>query len=724
MLPLLIRGELTLARAAVDEASVHLPEVPSMRVNPISRPPWLLVASVLLLLGVMSPTAAQEFTLEQVMAAPFPATLVAAPNGRIAWVRNDQGERNIWVAAAPGFRARQLTSYRGDDGVEIGGLAFAGDRLLYTRGGAPNRRGEHPNPRTLPEPPERAVWQVPFTGGEPIRLVEAGGFAVAPASDRIAYVSGGDIHLLTLAEDAEPEKVVEPRGGARSLTWSPDGSRLAFVSSRGDHGFIGIYDIAAEALHYVDPGVDHDGSPAWSPDGRRIAFLRVPNRRHRLPFSPQREAHPWSIRVVDLQTGEAREVFRADEGPGSVFHGVGAENQILWAADDRLVFPWERTGWLHMWSVPASGGDPVDLTPGEHEVQYVALTPDRKRLLHDTNVGDIDRKHLWSVEVDGRDRKPLTRGTGIEWGPAPFEGGVAFLAADARTPAHAEVLVDGQRRALVDDWLPIEFPTDALVEPVQVVFPATDGLEIHGQLFLPPGIEEGDRRPAVMFFHGGSRRQMLLGFHHRGYYHNAYAFNQYLASKGYVVLSVNYRSGTGYGMEFREAIDYGARGASEFRDVVGGAEYLHNRPEVDPDRIGLWGGSYGGYLTALGLARRSDLFAAGVDFHGVHDWNVVIRNFVPEYEPGKREDVARLAYESSPMADVHSWRSPVLLIHGDDDRNVPFSETVDLAEALRDQGVYFEQLVFPDEVHGFLLHQHWLEAYRAAADFLDRKLRR
>jgi dipeptidyl aminopeptidase/acylaminoacyl peptidase len=228
----------------------------------------------------------------------------------------------------------------------------------------------------------------------------------------------------------------------------------------------------------------------------------------------------------------------------------------------------------------------------------------------------------------------------------------------------------------------------------------------------------------VLFFHGGSRRQMLLGWHYRGYYHNAYALNQYLASRGYVVLSVNYRSGIGYGMEFREALDYGATGASEFNDVLGGGLYLRGMLEVDPGKIGLWGGSYGGYLTALGLARASDLFAAGVDLHGVHDWNVVIRNFMPSYDPEARLDAARLAFESSPMASIDTWRSPVLLIHGDDDRNVPFSETVDLVAALRKQGVEFEQLVFPDEIHGFATHARWLQAYRAAVEFFDKHLSR
>jgi dipeptidyl aminopeptidase/acylaminoacyl peptidase len=215
---------------------------------------------------------------------------------------------------------------------------------------------------------------------------------------------------------------------------------------------------------------------------------------------------------------------------------------------------------------------------------------------------------------------------------------------------------------------------------------------------------------------------MLLGWHYMFYYHQAYAFNQYLASKGYVVLSVNYRSGVGYGLDFREAKEYGATGASEYNDVAGAGLYMRSRADVDPQRIGLWGGSYGGYLTALGLARASDIFAAGVDLHGVHDWNSEIQVFAAGYDPEKQREAARIALASSPMNFVDTWKSPVLLIHGDDDRNVNFGQTVMLVEALRKRKVEFQQLIFPDEIHDFLLHRNWLRAYHAADDFFTAKL--
>ena len=675
--------------------------------------------------------AQQRFTLEQILSAGFPSQLVAAPDGaRLAWVQNAQGVRNVWIAEGPDFRGRQLTQYLQDDGQALSNLQFTpdGGSIAFVRGGAPNPSGEIPNPLSAPDAVERAIWIVATAGGEPRKLAEGSSPTISPTGGAVAFLQGGQVWAATLDDSAGVERLFTVRGNAASLRWSPDGSMLAFVSTRGDHSFVGVYQTAERRIEYLDPSVDRDGNPTWSPDGQRIAFIRIPNDRNWVLFTPRREGEPWSIRVADVGSGVSQEIWRAPPGTGSAFRRIEAPNQLFWGASDRLVFPWERDGWTHLYSVPVGGGEATLLTPGEFEVEHAMLGPDRKVMIFSSNQDDIDRRHIWRVSVSGGKQSALTTGGGIEWSPVMTANGraIAFLASDARTPAHAEVIVGlgGSRRYLAPGTIPDEFPHRHLVEPQQVIFSGADGMRIHGQLFLPGDIRRGERRPAVLFFHGGSRRQMLLGWHYRGYYHNAYALNQYLTSRGYIVLAVNYRSGIGYGMEFREALNYGANGASEFNDVMGAGLYLQSRPDVAPDRIGLWGGSYGGYLTALGLARASDLFAAGVDVHGVHDWNIVIRNFRPSYDPTARPEAARQAFESSPMAFIKDWRSPVLVIHGDDDRNVPFSETVDLVESLRDQGVEVEQLIFPDEVHGFLLHKNWLAAYRAAAEFFERKLGR
>ncbi|MGB0542695.1 MAG: prolyl oligopeptidase family serine peptidase [Longimicrobiales bacterium] len=680
-----------------------------------------------LLCLLAAPAAGQApFSVDDVMSFSFASGLVAAPAGdRVAWIENREGERNVWVAEGPAWEGRPLTSYRGDDGQELGGLTFSpdGNRVFWVRGGAPNRQGEVPDPLSTPDEEGRAVWASDFTGGESTHTVESGNFTISPDGARLAYSSGREIFLLALGAETDVERIARIRGSAGSLTWSPDGSKLGFVSGRGDHAFIGVLDLSDRVITYLDPSVATDGSPAWSPDGRQIAFLRIPNERVVHMFSPRREGLPFSIRVADVRTGEGREVWKANEGLGSAFSGVNASTQLWWAAGDRLIFPWEGDGWKHLYSVPVSGGDAISLTPGDFEVQFAAISPDRESMIYDSNQDDIDRKHVWRAGVNGDRPEPITSGTGVEWGAVMTEGGtIAFHAASGSEPAHTVVLHDGERHR-VSPTRPASFPAARMVEPEQVVFSASDGMQIHGQLFLPPGASSGEKHPAVLFFHGGSRRQMLLGFHHRGYYHNTYAMNQMLANAGYVVLSVNYRSGIGYGMEFREAENYGATGASEFNDVMGSGLYLRSRPDVDPDRIGLWGGSYGGYLTALGLARASHLFAAGVDIHGVHDWNVVMNGFRPSYEPEDYPEFSQLAYDSSPMAFMDGWTSPVLLIHGDDDRNVPFSETVDVAEALDRRGVEYEQLIFPDEVHGFLLHRNWVAAFDATLSFFDRKLK-
>lgn len=676
--------------------------------------------------------AQEPFSLAEVMAAPFPSALAASPDGdRVAWVQNDQGARNIWMAEAPAYRGRQLTNYSGDDGQEIGNLQFVsgGEALVFVRGGSPNGSGELPNPTSDPRGVSRAIWRVPVDGSEPLRLADGSSPVVSPDGTSVAYLRSG-IRVIP-AEGGESPLILNGRGGEGSLNWSPDSRSLAFVSGRGDHAFVGVIDVQTRSLRWMDPGIDRDGNPVWSPDGSQVAFTRVPYDRDVLPYMAVRAALPWSIRIADAATGAGREVWVAPHGPGSGFRSVGG-GALRWVGD-QLIFPWERTGWLHLYRVSERGGEGVALTEGAFEVEAASPAADGASLLVTSNEAmddpdDLDRRHVWSVPLDGSPRtRVVRRGSGLEWSPVSLQGGlIAFLGASPTEPAAAFLETNEGDRPLDPSGLPPEFPAGRLVTPESVAFTATDGMMIRGQLFLPEGARSGDQRPAVVFFHGGSRRQMLLGFHYLDYYHRAYALNQYLASRGYVVLSVNYRSGVGYGLDFREALEYGARGASEFRDVLGAGLYLQNREDVDSSAIGLWGGSYGGYLTALGLARASDLFAAGVDLHGVHDWNIEF-DFDNRTLPDQIEalsEVKRLAWDSSPMSAVDGWRSPVLFIHGDDDRNVPFRETVDLAQKLRKRGVEVEFLSFPDEVHGFLRHDSWIRAYEAAADFFGRRLHR
>ena len=253
------------------------------------------------------------------------------------------------------------------------------------------------------------------------------------------------------------------------------------------------------------------------------------------------------------------------------------------------------------------------------------------------------------------------------------------------------------------------FPVNAHVQPQIVMTKAADGLEIHNQLFLPKDIKQGERRPAIVFVHGGPARQMLPGYHYMQFYHWAYGINQWLASQGYVVLSVNYRSGIAYGRSFRIASNTAASGNAEYQDVFAGGKYLQSRPDVDPNRVGIWGLSYGGLLTAEALARNSDLFKAGVDLAGVHFY-------------GSSLDPEAVAFKSSAVGAIDGWKSPVLLVHGDDDRNVAFQQTTGLVQLLRARDIYHELIVFPDDTHESMLYSRWMSTLERMDAFFKRFL--
>ncbi len=686
------------------------------------RSSFLAVAIAFLVLFSVR-LSAQTFTLEQVMSSPFPSDLTVSKRGdRVTWAFDAEGKRNVWIAEAPAFAARQLTHYESDDGQELTDLEFApnGNAVAYVRGGAKNQAGEVPNPTSDPTGAKQEVWVVDVPTGRTTRLGEGSGPIFTPTGDQVIYIREGHFWIAPTAGGKE-RRLFEMRGGVSAPQWSPDGSQLAFTSIRGDHSFISVYDMSANRLRFLSPSIDRDIAPRWSPDGRRIAFIRLFNITD--TFSNDRDRlQPWAIWVADARSGEGKQVWRSGDLDEDSYPGLGSAQFWQWMSGNRLMFPSEKDGWMHLYSIPADGGALTAMTPGEFEVENVALAPDKSFVVFSTNKNDIDRRHLWRVNVSGGPPQQISRGEGIEMYPAMFDNGrqIAFFhstAGDPFLPFTASIDGSGMK-PLAPQALPRDFPAAKLVVPEQVVFRAADGTEIHGQLFKPASAS--GKMPALVFMHGGPVRQMLLGWHYLYYYHNSYAMNQYLASRGYIVLSVNYRSGIGYGRAFRLAQHRGARGASEYQDLVAGAKYLRDREDVDKKRIGLWGGSYGGYLTALGLARNSDIFAAGVDFHGVHDWSQRVAGLPL---PVEAPDRARLARESSPISSVDKWKSPVLLIHGDDDRNVEFSQTVNLVRRLRANGVYFEELIFPDEIHDFLRHQDWLRAYHAGSDFFDKHLK-
>jgi len=732
----------------------------------------ITVVVVFLLLGSMS-FAQKSFTIEQILSYSFPSDLVSAKKAdRIAWCEVEKGLRNVYTAVAPGFKPVRLTDFMQDDGKELSELKISDDGsvVVFVRGQGPNREGWIANPSSKPEGGHQEIWAVNTRKGKPVKIAEANGPVLSPNGKWVVYIRDGQIFEAPVnvmgksGGSTANEPLIKAWGRNGDPKWSPDSRKIAFVTTRPDHSLIAIYDHEKRQLTYLSPSTDRDTSPAWSPDGKKIAFIRRPGATFaQIVAEAQQQAAQGrgvgappgggagrGAQAAAAQTQSSQSVQRVASGPGfqratfpggytlSIWVGdvASAEAHEVWhpsASDpsfaptntidwegNSLLFQLERNNWRHYFSLPVTGGEntlPVDLTPGEGEAEWIAPSSDGAVLYYSTNVGDIDRRHLWKSPMAGGAAVQITQGTlfsGIETTPAVLASGdkVACFYADFKHPMSVAIAPAGGGAAkIISRPLPADFPLDAQVVPDQVLLTAEDGLKFHNQVFVPKDIKPGERRPAIIFTHGGPGRQMLLGYHYMFFYHMAYAMNQYFANKGYVVMSVNYRSGIGYGRDFRTAPNSGRNGSAEYQDLVAAGRYLQSRPDVDPKHIGLYGLSYGGLMTAMGLSRNSDMFAAGVDIAGVHLW-------------GNSLDLENTAFKASAIATIDRWTSPVMLVQGDDDRNVDFGQSVGLVNLLRARNVHFELTVFPDEVHDFLIFQQWLKTFNAADDFFNRYLRK
>jgi dipeptidyl aminopeptidase/acylaminoacyl peptidase len=730
----------------------------------------LLPAAVLASAFAVCGFAQSSFTIQQVMDSPFPSSLTASAQGEhVAWTADLRGVRNVFVADGPNFAPRQVTHYTLDDGQPIVSVRITpdGKTVVYARGSEHNSLGDTADPDSSVVKPEQQVWSV-TNGGTPKLLGELGcngegceDIELSPNGQLAVWPARRTLWIAPVSGASAAKPLTWSQGDNVQPRWSPDGKRIAFVSQRVGHSLIAIYEVGGAYLRYLDPSVDRDSFPRWSPDGREIVFVRergitrnapppgsspAPNSAPATPRAQIQLPH-WELWVGDTTTLAARPFWRSGTRPEDTLYNTNFGDALNVTANHAVLFSSEMDGWNHLYSISDSGdagaAQPKLLTPGEFETEDVALDPNGTSAVFTSNQDDMDRRHIWRVPIDGSTPPvAITKGATMEWTPVITADGkrIVCLGSTATSPAMPYAIASGGERTMLGS-LPADFPEAKLVTPRQVIFPSTDNLQIHGQLFEPAGTPAGPR-PTLIFVHGGSRRQMMLGFHYMDYYHNAYAENQYLVNLGFNVLSVNYRTGVMYGRAFRMAPHTGRAGGKEYDDVVAAAKYLQTLPEVDAHKIGIWGGSYGGYLTAMALSHNSDIFAAGVDFHGVHDWSTIYAGGGPPPAPnsgrgggGGRGAAAaggragagpgqpgNLAFDSSPDAYVGDWRSPVLLIQGDDDRNVDFGQMIDLVDRLRAQGAPFEQMVLPDEIHGFLRWSSWVKSYIATADFFQRVL--
>lgn len=695
--------------------------------------------TLLLLLFLPLKIIAQNMPFAAFKHYPFTTELCAAATGqKMAWAMNEQGKRNVYVAEAPDFKPKKITNFTKDDGQEITSLTISNDGkwVIFVRGGDHGANWDDAlpvNSNFSTNAFKVQVASVPFSGGAVKYLSEGDEPIISPNNYMVTFIKNLQPWLAPIDGSSPAKSLFTTRGKVHSLQWSPDASRLLFVSSRGDHSIIGIYTNGSPTLKWVAPSFNRDNSPQWSPDGTKVVFTRQLGIGGAPDSLLVKKHTSWGIYTADTSGNMATLLWKAPATLRGNMPSTDGGANLHWAANNNIVFSSYQDGWPHLYAINANGGKAMLLTPGNFMCEHIKLSADKTQLVFSANTGtdklDIDRRHVVKVSVDKADMQVLTPGNGLEWTPVMMGDGkaIAFLSATAQRPPLPAMLPlnSGANFNLIgQDIIPATFPEAKLITPKQVIFKSPDGVTIHAQLFEPAG--GAAKKPAIVYVHGGPPRQMLLGWNYSDYYSNAYACNQYLASLGFVVLSVNYRLGIGYGYEFHQPKNGGAAGASEYQDVKAAGEWLQKQSNVDTKKIGIYGGSYGGYLTAMALAKDSKIFAAGVDIHGVHDW-VVASSLVAmdqQYEKAPDyEKALKTAWASSPVAYISTWKSPVLIIQGDDDRNVRVSQSVDLISRLEKKGVPYETLMIVDDTHHWMNFNNAVSVYAAVADYFLKKLK-
>ena len=452
------------------------------------------------------------------------------------------------------------------------------------------------------------------------------------------------------------------------------------------------------------------GSPQLSPDGR-IAVVSV-----RSADNTER----W-LATIDPVKGTSRILDRVKDDAWVRDGGQG------WLPDNKRVwFLAEHDGWMHLYTVDATTGHRQQLTSGKFEIDSVELSPDGRTFYIQSNEAHPGERHLYSMSVDGGPRTRLTTETGGHQGAiSPDNSTFGLVSSSANRPP--EVFVKANRAdakpTRVTTSPSKEWMTHKWVEPQLVTYKARDGAEVYARLYTPEmvGAKRDPKAPAVIFVHGAGYLQNAHKFWSS--YYREYMFHHLLAARGYVVLDPDYRASAGYGRDWRTSI-YRWMGGHDLNDVVDGVAYLAKSQKVDAKRVGVYGGSYGGFITLMALFTSPDTFAAGAALRPVTDWAHYNHQYTSNILNEPQGD-AEAYRKSSPIYFAEGLKAPLLIAHGMVDVNVHFQDSVRLAQRLIElRKENWELAVYPVEDHGFVEAGSWADEYKRILKLFETHLKK
>ncbi|HXV65418.1 MAG TPA: LpqB family beta-propeller domain-containing protein [Vicinamibacteria bacterium] len=675
--------------------------------------------------------------VESLLSIRHPGSPAWSPDGsHVAFVWDRAGVQNLFVVDAVGGWPQARTAYR--DGVVGAPFWSADGSVVYFE-----RDGE------LYEVPRAGAVLPQAVFGTEARESDV---RLSPDGRQVAFVRLGDVWIRNL-ESGREKRLTVTLVSESDLRWSPDGARIAFLYTRsaprtegydyigrkllfqrveGDPQDVGVVSIEGGGVVPVgaSPQVEH--FPRWL-DARRLTLERVST-----------DLRVREILLADATTGELRTLHRDEDVKWWSLGYLGAEPRP--APDGRFVaFVSDATGWDRLYVVSANGGEARPLTSDGEEVRRFAWSPDGRSIAFDSNADAMNpgRRHLFVVDVEGADGpRRLTSGTGTNTQPADASGfglvnelggwspdgsKLLFQHTDSRRPADLFWLKigDGAPPRELTYSLPPSVDRNELIEPELVFYAAPDGRQVPAYLFVPRDLDRERKHPAIVWIHGDGIAQNYEGWHIRRDYAVYYSFHQYLAQQGYIVLAPDYRGSIGYGKEWRQ-LPFRDLGGGDYEDIAASVPYLESLLYVDPERIGVWGLSYGGFLTLKALTEDPELFRCGIDVAGVHDFRYWHR------DPGGRWIVGRLgdpdenpeAYlQAAPVERVDRIVRPLLVLHGTADVNVPFLESLHLIDELMKKGKNVDFVAYPGEFHYFHREHVLRDAWRRVEEFFSAHLR-